>query len=115
MPSETNKAQASKQYFELGNELNQANKSKNLKTKLQFEIRENKSEYFIIIKSTGATNGLRIAYKYKIAMNRWIIFENEIYADFHKYMFIKIRQLTPADEVDINIILTNWLLGLWVR
>lgn len=61
-----------------------------------------------------AKHGLRLATRYKTA-ERWIIFENEIYEDFYKYMFLKIRQLNPIDETNINITLTSWLLRLWVR
>ncbi len=113
MNSTSIRTQTSQQYFELRTELNRANRTKNLKTELEFEIRENEDEHFIVIKSTGAVHGLRLANRYKTA-EQWIMFENAIYADFYKYMFLKIRQLNLADESNINITLTNWLLRLWM-
>ncbi len=106
--------EASRQYFELRNELNRANRTKNQKTELEFELREDAEEHFVIIKSTLAEHGLRIAYKRKSTMDRWILFENENYRDFFKYMFLKISKLNYYEEININTTLTSWLLGLWV-
>lgn len=114
MSAETVRNQASQQYFELRNELNRANKSKNQKTELEFVLCQNEEEYFIIIRSTGAKHGLRMAYIHKVALHRWILFENEKYNAFYKFMFSKISTLSLEDDKDTNTILTNWLVGLWM-
>lgn len=75
---------------------------------------EDEEEYYIIIKSTGAKHGLRVAYMHKVANQRWILFENEMYNDFYKYMFLKISSFSLDDEKNTNIVLTNWLIRLWV-
>ena len=82
MSAETVRIQVSQQYFELRNELNRANKTKNKKTELEFVLCDDEEEYYIIIKSTGAEHGLRVAYMHKVAMHRWILFENEMYSAF---------------------------------
>ena len=79
MSAETVRNQASQQYFELRNELNRANKTKNQKTELEFMLCQDEEEYFVIIRSTGAEHGLRLAYMLKVANQRWILFENEMY------------------------------------
>jgi len=114
MNSESTRTQASQQYFELRNKLNQANRTKNLKTELEFVLRENDEEYFIILKSTGAEHGLRIAFKTKMTSARWFLVENEIYNDFLKYMYLKISCLNPNDELSLNQVLAGWLLRLWM-
>ncbi len=114
MSVEQNKTQTSQQYFEIRNELNRANRIKNLKTELEFEMREGDDEYFIIIKSTGAEHGLRLAFRKKNAA-LWLRYENELYPDFYKYMFLKISRLNPNNKININDTLTSWLLRLWIR
>ncbi len=113
MSSELNRTETSRQYFALRNELNRANRVKNLQTELKFEIRGNDEECFIIVKSTGAENGLRVASR-DSNNTFWVISENEIYENFYKYMFLRIRTLKPDDDLNINSILANWLIGLWV-
>lgn len=113
MSAETVRNQASQQYFELRNELNRANKTKNQKTELEFVIRENDDEHFIVIKSTGAKHGLRLSFRYK-KEPFWTPFENETYEVFYKYMFLKISILTSNDDLNINLTLTNWLIRLWM-
>lgn len=112
MSPNQNRSQASQQYFEIRNELNRANKSKNLKTELEFVLRENEDEYFIIIRSTSAEYGLRLAYKNKIG-GQWMLFEHERFRIFFKYMFMQIYKLNH-DEPNLNNKLTGWLLRLWV-
>lgn len=114
MSAETVRSHASQQYFELRNELNRANKTKNQKTALEFLLCQNEEEYFIIIRSTGAEHGLRIAYMHKVALHRWILFENEMYIAFFKYMFLEVSRLSLEDKKNINIKLTNWLVRLWM-
>lgn len=114
MSTEHIRIKASKQYFEFRNELNRANKSKNQKTDLEFLIRQNENEDFIVIKSTEAMHGLRIAFRLKNATGRWFLSDNETYQDFYKYMFIKISQLHQANELNINDILRTWLFQLWI-
>lgn len=113
MSAEQNRTQASQQYFEIRNELNRSNRTKNLKTELEFELREDVEEYFIIIKSTGAENGLRLAFRRKNE-TLWLQHENEIYTDFYKYMFLKISRTSVNNEININHTLTDWLLRLWM-
>lgn len=93
--------------------MNCANKIKNLVTELEFELRENDEEYFIIIRSSGAQHGLRLAFSYK-DQHQWTLFENEIYTDFYKYMFKKIITLDIQNKQCINTVLTDWLLRLWI-
>lgn len=93
--------------------LNRANKIKNQATELEFVLRLNEDEDFIIIKSSEAEPGLRLAYRFRNE-TIWSPFENEIYEDFYKYMFLRISRLSRSDEAIINITLTNWLLGLWM-
>lgn len=114
MSTEHIRIKASKQYFELRNELNRSNKSKNQKTDLEFLIRQNEDEDFIVIKSTEAMHGLRIVFRLKNATGRWFLSDNETYQDFYKYMFIKISQLNQTDELSINNILRTWLFQLWI-
>ena len=113
MNSESTRNQTSQQYFELRNELNRANRTENLKSELEFEIRESEGEYFIIIKSTGAEHGLRLA-TYKKLRKRWDLFDNEKYSDLYKYLFLKIKLLNTTDFEKVNAQLTSWILGLWV-
>lgn len=114
MSTESIRTAASQQYFEIRNELNRGNKTKNLKTELEFEIRQNSDEYYIIIKSSGAEHGLRLAYKRKKTVNRWLPLDNELYKDFYNYMFLKINNLNQNDVLNINDTLTSWLLRLWI-
>lgn len=113
MNSELNRMAASQQYFELRIALNRANRIKNLKTELEFEIRENEEEYFVIIKSTAAEHGFRIA-TYKKEKNEWTLFDNENYADFFKYMYEKIFLLTPSSADNFSTDLASWLSRLWI-
>ena len=113
MSAETVRNQASQQYFELRNELNRANKTKNQKTELEFVLCQDEEEYYIIIKSTGAKHGLRIAGRFKHEVF-WHLFENEQFMDFYKYMFLKICRLIPGDDNNLNEILASWLLSLWM-
>lgn len=113
MTSDANRIDITKQYFELRNSLNQANRIKNISTELEFELREDEDEYFIVIKSTGAEHGLRLAFRRK-NYDFWNMHKNIIYEDFYKYVFIKIQALKPDNDFYINFILTNWLAGLWV-
>lgn len=113
MSREQNRAIASQQYFELRNELNLSNKTKNLKTDLEFEIRDNKDQQFIIIKSTGAEHGLRVA-TYQKREKRWFLFNDERYSEFYKYLYIKIQNLNETDFNNINTQLTSWLYRLWM-
>lgn len=113
MSTEPDKTAVHLQYFEIRNSLNRANRIKNLKTELEFEIRKNEEEYFIIIKSTGAQSGFRIAVRYKDS-KLWTLSKNEIYEDFYKYMYLKIRTLNPDNDININSILTDWLSRLWI-
>ena len=113
MSAETVRNQASRQYFELRNELNRANKTKNQKTEIEFVIHDNQEEYFIIIKSTGAEHGLRMAGRFKHEIF-WHSFENERFTDFYKYMFLKICRLLPGDDKNLDEILASWLLRLWM-
>lgn len=113
MTSDTNRIEVTKQYFELRNSLNRANRIKNISTELEFELRENDEEHFIIIKSTGAEYGLRLALRSK-NYDFWTMHKNEIYEDFYKYIFLKIQTLKSDNDFDINFILTNWLARLWV-
>lgn len=92
MNSESNRTPSSQQYFEIRNELNRANRTKNLKTELEFEMRESADEHFIVIKSTGAEHGLRIAIYLKLE-KRWFLFNDERYTEFFKYLYIKIQDL----------------------
>ncbi len=75
---------------------------------------QDEEEYFVIIRSTGAEHGLRLAHMLKVANQRWILFENEMYNDFYKYMFLKISSLSLDDKKNTNIVLTDWLLRLWM-
>ncbi len=103
-----------KQYFEIRNALNLANSTKNIKTELLFELRENEEEYYVIIKSSGAKNGLRLA-SFEKEKSEWVIFNNETYSHFYKYMFKKIFILNPhQSHENINELLTDWLLKLWI-
>lgn len=113
MNSELNRIEASKQYFELRNALNRANRIKNLKTELEFELRENDEEYFIIIKSTESRHGLRMA-SFDKEKNDWVVFDNEKYTEFFKYMFKKIFTLKISEQNNLNKELTGWLARLWV-
>ena len=81
MTTEQTEQAAKQQYFELRTLLNQANPQKDLITELVFELREDKDEIFIIIRSSSAQHGLRLAYKQKIR-GRWIIVENIHFEDF---------------------------------
>lgn len=113
MNSELNRTAVGLQYFELRIALNRANRIKNLSTTLEFELRENDSEHFIIIKSTSAENGLCVAIR-KTNRKFWELSKIEIYEEFYEYLFYKIRTLTPGDDMNINFILTDWLSRLWV-
>jgi len=113
MTSDTNRIEVTKQYFELRNSLNQANRIKNISTELEFELRENDEEHFIILKSTGAEHGLRLAFRNKND-DFWKMDKNEIYEDFYRHIFVKIQTLKPDNDFEINFILTNWLARLWV-
>lgn len=113
MRTEINRTQVSQQYFEIRNELNRSNRIENMKTELEFEIRENEVEWFIIIKSTGAKHGIRLA-TYKKIRNRWVLFHNEKYNEFYKYLFLKIKLLSADDYKKINSLLTSWLQRLWM-
>lgn len=113
MYSELNRAVATRQYFEIRNALNRANRIRNLKTELEFVLRENSDGHFIIVKSSGAENGFLVALR-NADSKFWVLSKNEIYEDFYKYMFLKIRTLNLLDDIKINLILTNWLSGLWV-
>lgn len=113
MNSELNRTEASKQYFELRNGLNHANRIKNLKTELEFELRKNEEEHFIIIKSTAAEHGLRLAFR-RNDQKYWVLFQNDTYSDFYKYMYHKIIKIEFSDAHKINTILTDWLIRLWV-
>lgn len=113
MSTEQNRSQASQQYFKLRKELNRANKTKNLKTELEFIIRETEDKEFIIIKSTAAEHGIQLAFRFKNEP-LWSFYENYIYEDFCKYMFFKIIRLNRKEEININATLTSWLLRLWI-
>lgn len=108
-----NRIEVSKEYFEIRNKLNSSNRIKNLKTELEFELRENVDEYYIIIKSSSADHGLRLASLEKVR-NDPIISYNENYAAFFKYMFKKIFTLKIQDRNSFNDELTRWLSRLWV-
>jgi hypothetical protein len=113
MNSETTHTQAKQQYFELRIALNKSNKVKDLKSELEFELRENNEEFFIIIRSSQAEHGLRIA-RYVKNHSGWMIYKNHIYQEFYNYMFKKIFLLKPVNNLNINNELTGWLLRLWI-
>ncbi len=113
MTSDTNRIEAAKQYFEIRNLLNRSNRIKNISTELEFELRENDEEYFIILKSTGAEHGLRLANKLKNE-KEWRLYKNDLFEIFYSYMFKKIYLLEQLNTTYVNLQLTSWLLRLWV-
>ncbi len=113
MTTEPSQLEAKQQYFELRTLLNQANPQRNLMTELEFELRENENEFFIIIKCSSARHGLRLAYKQK-TRGRWLIAGNILFEDFIKYMFKKISVLNDFDQREVCTELTSWLARLWV-
>lgn len=100
------------QYFELRIALNKANGLRDDKTHLEFELRSDNDEDFIIIKSSGAHHGLRVAYRNKVNHNAWHRFENESYKDFFQYIILGLRTIRETES--INTKLTLWLFRLWV-
>ncbi len=113
MNSETTYRLAKQQYFEIRIALNKSNKVKDLTSELEFELRENQEEFFIIIRSTQAEHGLRIT-TYLKQENEWSIHPNEKYQHFYNYMFKRIFLLNPIEGPKIISDLTDWLYRLWV-
>lgn len=113
MSLEINKMLTVREYFEIRNMLNRNNKTKNEKSELIFELKNGMDEYYIIIKSSCADHGLRLA-TYDKARQEWQIFINYNYASFYKYMFQKIRSLKSLDNQLISEELAVWLNSLWV-
>lgn len=112
MSLEPNHTSVRQQYFELRRLLNHSNKQRDLQTELEFELRESELEFFIIIKSTGATHGLRLAQKAK-GGPYWALTSSERFEDFFKYMFLRIFNLSES-EPNLNNELAGWLTRLWV-
>ena len=111
MRLEFNAAVVRREYFKIRNLLNKNNKTKNEVSELVFELRELGKEYFIIIKSSRANHGLRLATFDRV---EWKIFENNNYANFYKYMFKRIRSIDSFDNKLIGEELAVWLTRLWV-
>lgn len=111
MHSELNEFKAKQQYFELRKLLNQANPLKNQVTELEFELREEEKEFSIIIKSSGAKNGLRTAY-YKKQTAQWYVYQNEKFQYFYDYLFTNIKNQKNLNNVVTQ--LTGWLSRLWI-
>ncbi len=109
MNLDLNARQVAKEYFEIRNILSQNNKIRNE----VFELRYTGEEHFIIIKSSRADHGLRLA-TYDKANIMWKIFHSNDYSNFYKYMFKRIYLLKSLDDILIGNELTNWLNRLWV-
>lgn len=113
MDVDLNRAKIVKEYFEIRILLSRNNKIKNEATVLVFELKNSKAEHIIIIKSSSASSGLRLA-TYDKKSEDWKIYESDSYDTFYKYMFKKIAQLETLDKNTINEELTNWLNRLWI-
>jgi aromatic ring-cleaving dioxygenase len=98
------------QYFELRIALNKANGLKDDKTHLEFELRSDDDEGYVIIKSSGAHHGLRIATHTK--RKYWMAFQDSKYSELNKYLSLGIKSI--SDPAQINEKLTIWLFKLWV-
>ncbi len=100
------------QYFELRIALNKANGLRDDKTHLEFEMRSDNDEEYVIIKSSGAHHGLRIACRDKANHNAWHKFQNESYKDLFNYIILGLRTIHETES--LNTQLTIWLFRLWV-
>ncbi len=100
------------QYFELRIALNKANGLRDDKTHLEFELKSDDDEEYVIIKSSGAHHGLRFAYRKKTTQNLWKKVENENFDDFFLYLLIGLRSVRETDS--LNTQLTIWLFRLWM-
>ena len=107
-----NRQQLAHQYFEIRIALNKANGSKNDKTDLEFELRSNGVEEFVIIKSSGAHHGLRVATKTSKLNSQWITIEHPQFNELFIYLLIKIKVMKNFDQ--LNGELTVWLFRLWM-
>ena len=98
------------QYFEIRIALNKANGLRDHKTHLEFELRSDHETEYVIIKSSGAHHGLRIATK----TNRkyWMAYQDNKYEELNKYLTLGIKNISSLDQV--NEKLTIWLFKLWV-
>ncbi len=105
-----NRQQLALQYFEIRIALNKANGLRNDKTHLEFELRSTDDEDFVIIKSSGAHNGLRIASKFKNRL--WEVNLNSKFIELFIYFVDRIKNLRPNEN--INEELTIWLFRLWI-
>jgi hypothetical protein len=113
MNSNTIHTLAKQQYFELRIALNKSNKVKDLTSELEFVLRENDEEFFVIIKASQAEHGLQIA-SYLKKRTYWTMNANISYQDFYKYMFKKIYLININTNRDIDSELASWLSRLWV-
>ncbi len=107
-----NRQQLAHQYFQIRIALNQANRLRDDKTDLKFELRSNEDEQFVIIKSSGAYHGLRVANKNTRLSSAWIPINHPKFSELFIYLLIKIK--TINNFKDINSELTVWLFKLWM-
>ena len=98
------------QYFELRIELNRANGLRDDKTHLEFELRSDDDEEYIIIKSSGAHHGLRIGTK--DSSKYWRVYDNSRYNELFKYLIEGVNTLNDMNNLAQK--LTIWLFRLWV-
>ncbi len=106
----SNRQQLAHQYFEIRIALNKANGTRDAYTDLEFELRSNEDEEFVIIKSSGAHHGLRVAFK--CTQRIWETNLNSPFSDLFMYLFERIENLNPDEN--INTELTVWLRRLWI-
>lgn len=98
------------QYFELRIALNKANGLRDDKTHLEFELKSDDDEEYVIIKSSGAHHGLRIGTK--IHTKYWRANDHFKYEELFKYLVEGVNNFNDTNNLTEK--LTILLFRLWV-